>query len=114
MTSIDLPATRSHRGGQGFESPQLHRVLAGQVTYSSFWLSGREPLRSQVVDLRFGWGFTLLAADHPYALRRQVMFRVAQTKVCPQGRAGNGWCRVGRSGRVTTNGALRRRRLRGR
>jgi len=24
MTAIDLPATRSHRGGQGFKSPQLH------------------------------------------------------------------------------------------
>src|SRR6266567_4045942 len=33
MILIDLPATRSHRGGQGFKSPQLHRVLAGQVAY---------------------------------------------------------------------------------
>ncbi len=28
-------APRSHRGGQGFESPQLHRVLAGQALCSS-------------------------------------------------------------------------------
>jgi hypothetical protein len=34
-------APRSHRGGQGFKSPQLHRVLAGKVACSSFWLPGR-------------------------------------------------------------------------
>src|SRR5580704_13710781 len=29
-------APRSHRGGQGFKSPQLHREIAGQrLTYSS-------------------------------------------------------------------------------
>src|SRR5580704_13778705 len=39
-------APRSHRGGQGFKSPQLHRVLAGKMARSIFWLSGWEPSRS--------------------------------------------------------------------
>src|SRR6266702_7283865 len=30
-------APRSHRGGQGFKSPQLHRVLAGQSLFCG-WL----------------------------------------------------------------------------
>ena len=34
----------SHRGGQGFKSPQLHRVLAGRVVCSSFWLLVGEPM----------------------------------------------------------------------
>jgi hypothetical protein len=35
-TVIDLVADSSHRGGQGFKSPQLHRVLAvqGAVRFS--------------------------------------------------------------------------------
>src|SRR5690242_14985281 len=37
-------ALSSHRGGQGFKSPQLHRVLAGQVACSSFWLFVGEPM----------------------------------------------------------------------
>src|ERR1035441_9415518 len=36
-------APRSHRGGQGFESPQLHRVLAGQASCSSFRRLSWEP-----------------------------------------------------------------------
>ena len=37
-------APRSHRGGQGFKSPQLHRVTAGQVACSISWLSVGEPM----------------------------------------------------------------------
>src|SRR5215469_16612491 len=54
MTSIDLHATNSHRGGQGFKSPQLHPAIMvfDQVRSSSdrphpsssggaFWVVGR-------------------------------------------------------------------------
>src|SRR6185437_12886065 len=37
-------APRSHREGQGFKSPQLHRVLPGQVACSIFWLPVGEPM----------------------------------------------------------------------
>ena len=37
-------APRSHRGGQGFKSPQLHREIAGQRPCSSFCGSAGEPL----------------------------------------------------------------------
>jgi hypothetical protein len=37
-------APRSHRGGQGFKSPQLHREIAGRVACSISWLLGWEPL----------------------------------------------------------------------
>jgi len=36
MTAIDLSATRSHRGGQGFKFPQLHREVAGQSLVLSY------------------------------------------------------------------------------
>src|SRR5205814_4425784 len=42
-TTLFRSAPRSHRGGQGFKSPQLHRVLPGQAAFSSSWLPGREP-----------------------------------------------------------------------
>jgi hypothetical protein len=51
----DLAAESSHRGGQGFKSPQLHRVLAGQCQCSWYgraqwrWLQAdpAEPQRSR-------------------------------------------------------------------
>ena len=44
--AVALPgcALSSHRGGQGFKSPQLHRVLAGQTACSISWLSVGEPM----------------------------------------------------------------------
>ena len=44
MTSIDLPAAIWHGGGQGFESPQLHRGIAGQRYRLILWPSTWKPL----------------------------------------------------------------------
>jgi hypothetical protein len=38
--------SRSHRGGQGFKSPQLHRVLPGEMSCSGCGCPAREPWTS--------------------------------------------------------------------
>jgi PBP superfamily domain len=55
-------ALSSHRGGQGFKSPQLHRVLPGQMACSSFWFSTWEPLREPSRRLPVWLGLGLRAA----------------------------------------------------
>src|SRR5271165_6204294 len=44
MTVMDLPAAIWHGGGQGFESPQLHRGIAGQRNHLILLQSTWEPL----------------------------------------------------------------------
>ena len=72
--SSDLPIYRrqvrlsgsvpcSHRGGQGFKSPQLHRVLAGQVAVRFFWLLGWEPLWEPSRRLRVWLGLHAVAGQ---------------------------------------------------
>ena len=56
-------APRSHRGGQGFKSPQLHRVLAGQTPCSSFCRSTWEPLWEPSRRLRVWLGLHVVATE---------------------------------------------------
>src|SRR5690349_11862871 len=51
-TANDLAARSSHRGGQGFKSPQLHQVSAGQRRYFRAIVRDREPCRDPRVTPR--------------------------------------------------------------
>ena len=62
-------APRSHRGGQGFKSPQLHREIAGQAACSIFVGRRGSHCGSQVVGFGYGWGFA------PRLRRRRHLLR---------------------------------------
>jgi hypothetical protein len=70
-------APRSHRGGQGFKSPQLHRVLAGQRPISCLSAS-TDPIRVRFWE-RFGSGSCLAGRlAWPTGRRKQARSSVAR------------------------------------
>ena len=76
-------APRSHRGGQGFKSPQLHRVLAGQSRYSIFWRLAWEPLREPSCRLQVWLGLRAVATAKTASTSTRVYCRdSAHHKTC--------------------------------
>ena len=72
-----LAGSRSHRGGQGFKSPQLHRVLAGQRPISCSWAS-TVPMRVRFWE-RFGSGSCLASRlARPAGHRGQARWSVVR------------------------------------
>jgi hypothetical protein len=86
-------APRSHRGGQGFKSPQLHRVLAGQWHRSISWLSTWEPLREP--SRRFRVWLGLCAVATAKTASTSITGRTATTALItrPVPGDGEGWSR---------------------